>query len=226
MQEMNGAEHEIATVCANCGKDESKMMCKACRLVKYCGKDCQIAHLPHHKKACKKRAAELHDEALFRLPPKRDDCPICFILLPALATGNTFMACCGKIICNGCSHAHQLQSNGRPTCPFCRSQLPGNVAEMIQQLNKRLEVNDPWAFSHIGVKYFRGDGVVQNKSKALEYFCRGAELGSADASLCVAQAYDEGDGVTKDEKKATYYFVLAAMQGNTLTRHNLGFDEY
>jgi hypothetical protein len=28
------------------------------------------------------RAAELHEELLFRQPPKEDDCPICFLVLP------------------------------------------------------------------------------------------------------------------------------------------------
>jgi hypothetical protein len=79
-------EHEVATMCANCGKGEeveAKLKaCTPCKLVKYCGKDCQIAHRRQHKNACKRRAAELHDEALFRPPPK-EDCPICFLLLPA-----------------------------------------------------------------------------------------------------------------------------------------------
>jgi hypothetical protein len=29
-----------------------------------------------------KRAAELHEELLFRQPPKEEDCPICFLVLP------------------------------------------------------------------------------------------------------------------------------------------------
>ena len=54
------------SACANCGKgDESSgdlKACTACKLVKYCNRECQIAHRPLHKKACKKRAAEIHDE--------------------------------------------------------------------------------------------------------------------------------------------------------------------
>ena len=37
--------------------------------VKYCNRECQIAHRPQHKKECKQRAAELHEEALFKQPP-------------------------------------------------------------------------------------------------------------------------------------------------------------
>jgi hypothetical protein len=34
------------------------------------------------KKECKLRAAELHDEALFKDPPPKEDCPICFLPMP------------------------------------------------------------------------------------------------------------------------------------------------
>ncbi|EJK49722.1 hypothetical protein THAOC_31369, partial [Thalassiosira oceanica] len=60
-----------ADVCANCGKgsdDEGGVKlrdCTACRLVKYCGVDCQGAHRKRHKRACKQRAAELKDEQLY-----------------------------------------------------------------------------------------------------------------------------------------------------------------
>ena len=55
--------------CANCGKHGSEVVklknCTACRLVKYCGVDCQKVHRKQHKKACKQRAAELKDEQLY-----------------------------------------------------------------------------------------------------------------------------------------------------------------
>ncbi|EJK52236.1 hypothetical protein THAOC_28513, partial [Thalassiosira oceanica] len=56
-------------VCANCGtaaSDSVKLRdCAACRLVKYCGVDCQRAHRKQHKKVCKQRVAELKDEELY-----------------------------------------------------------------------------------------------------------------------------------------------------------------
>ena len=50
--------------------------CAACKLVKYCSRECQIAHRPQHKKECKMRAKELHDEKLFKQPPPEEDCSI------------------------------------------------------------------------------------------------------------------------------------------------------
>jgi hypothetical protein len=121
--------------------------CLACRLVN-CGIDCQIAHRPRHKKACKRRADELHDEALFKQPPRAEDCPVCFLPLPeAFSDGvQSCMVCCGKMICTGCLYADANQ-NRRGTCPFCRATTPKNIAnDALQVFNKRLEVNDPEAF--------------------------------------------------------------------------------
>ena len=78
------ADVEGEETCANCGKHGSNTVklksCTACRLVKYCGVDCQKAHRKQHKKACKQRAAELKDEQLYSQGherPEGDFCPIC-----------------------------------------------------------------------------------------------------------------------------------------------------
>ena len=89
---------EEIDVCANCGKGGGNRLksCTACKLVKYCNRDCQIAHRSKHKKACRKRAAEMRDEELFK-PPPEEDCPICLLRLPSLASGSAYYACCGKL---------------------------------------------------------------------------------------------------------------------------------
>ena len=100
---MSSTDEVSADICANCGKGEESTSilkaCTACHMVKYCNRECQIAHRPQHKKACKKRAAELHDELLLkRPPPEYEDCPICFLPMPSIHTGRIYMECCGKQI--------------------------------------------------------------------------------------------------------------------------------
>jgi len=106
---MSSHNNDILSVCANCGKGEEENQnlkaCTACKIVKYCNRECQIAHRSKHKKACKKRAAELHDIELFKQPPQKEDCPICFVRLPTLSSGSKYNSCCGKVICAGCIHA-------------------------------------------------------------------------------------------------------------------------
>ena len=67
---------------AAAGKGVSLKACKSCMLARYCNANCQKNHWPKHKKACKERAAEIHDEALFKDPPAKEDCPICFLPMP------------------------------------------------------------------------------------------------------------------------------------------------
>ena len=123
------------TTCANCGKGEESAgnlkACTACKLEKYCNRDCQVAHRPQHKKACKKRAAELHDIELFKQPPPLDDCDICMLLLPLLDTGRRYRSCCGKTVCSGCIHAVAIWDRKEQKCPFCRKPMAKSAEEAI-----------------------------------------------------------------------------------------------
>ena len=80
-------------------------ICNKCKQAKYCNAACKKKHRHKHKKACKRRTAELHDEKLFKQPPPNEDCPICLLLLPTLQSGWKYYACCGKRVCNGCAYA-------------------------------------------------------------------------------------------------------------------------
>jgi hypothetical protein len=73
--------------CADCGVVAggavSLKACKACMNAKYCSAACQRNHWSTHKKSCKERAAEIHDEALFKVPSSaKEDCPICSRPMP------------------------------------------------------------------------------------------------------------------------------------------------
>ena len=60
------------------------------------------------------------DEDLFRQPPQKEDCPICFLRMPTIITGHKYKSCCGKVICSGCIHAVRRMSKVT-LCPFCRT---------------------------------------------------------------------------------------------------------
>ena len=220
------------STCANCGKGEESggdlKACTACMLVKYCNRDCQVAHRPQHKKACRNRAAELHDEALFgEPPPEHGDCPICFLLLPFMGSGRMYMSCCGKMICSGCEHAPVYDNHGiaivGKKCPFCRTQQPTTYEEIIKMFKKRMEVGDAYAFYMMGNVYLHGRyGVPQDSAKAVEFWRKSGKHGYTK----IGKAYYNGEGVERDKKMAKHYFELAAIEGNTTARHNLGVDEY
>ena len=221
------------TACANCGKGEEASAhlksCNACMMVKYCSRECQITHRPQHKKECKKRAAKLHDEKLFKQPPPLEDCPICMIRLPTLVTGQTYMNCCGKIICTGCIHAVKSRATKKEhdVCPFCRTSPHTSKEEYIKQYKKRIELNDSEAMYSLGCHHRDGDlGLPQDISKALELWHRAGKLGHADSNYVIGGAYMDGNGVELNKKEAIKYWELSAMGGCIQARHNLGVAEW
>ena len=219
--------------CANCGKHGSDVVklkgCTACRLVKYCGVDCQRAHRKQHKKACKQRAAELEDEKLFNQGldrPEGDFCPICTLPVPVPMDKNSlFVACCMKRICQGCSFA--AQDRGMFDCAFCRTPYPENDGAILAMVRARVLKKDHVAIFYLGNKYCHGNlGFQKDMRMAVELWTEAAELGSAEALYSLGVAYEYGEGVQQDDTKAAEFYTKAAMQGHTESRHNLGCDEW
>ncbi len=228
MSEENAAVN--AQCCANCGIaeiDNIKLKnCTACYLVKYCSVKCQKEHRPKHKRDCKKRAAELREELLFRQPEGNylGDCPICCLPMPLEITKSTVMGCCSKTICNGCFDAYQLcvmEASLDESCPFCRNSMLG-TEEYDKRRMERIAANDPVALHQEGVEqYEKGD----HKS-AFGYHAKAAEFGSAEAHYKLALMYNKGHGVEKDKAKEVHHLEEAAVGGHPVARFLLGSEEW
>jgi len=243
---MNMVDNEVndVSVCANCGKDGAKNICNKCNMLKYCNAVCKKKHKKKHKKDCEEHvrlatekhneglriAAELHDEKLFKQPPPKEDCPICFLRMPTYYTGWSYNTCCGKSICRGCIHAPLYDDQGNKVdiekqneCPFCRTPGVRSVQEAMERLKKRAEGGDPMAICNLGNYYKEGTyGFPQDSAKALEHWHRASELGYAGAYCNIGLAYENGDDIDVDMKKAVYYYELSAIGGNELARYYLG----
>ena len=134
------ADSESDTMmCASCSVtagDNIKLKdCSASKLVKYCSTKCQREHRSQHKQACKKRAAELHDEMLFKQPESTHlgDCPICCLPISHGPGQSDMFPCCGKMICIGCNYSNQkreFEGNLGFKCPFCRHPMRKSQAEI------------------------------------------------------------------------------------------------
>ena len=220
----------VEEVCASCGKaavDNIKLkICTACRLVKYCSVECQKNHRPHHKKACKKRAAEIRDDNLFRQPEESDsgECPICCLPLPLDDGKYTLNSCCSKLICRGCCYANYLREEEQGLehkCPFCRELLPMTEEEADQNTMERVKANDPAALFNMGTRR-RDEGDLEG---AFQYYKKAAKLGNMNAHYNLGSFYEKGRGVEKDIKKKIYHLEEAAIGGHPDARFNLGNHE-
>ena len=102
---VEGEASDMVMCCASCGKaevDDVKLKQCACKLVRYCSVDCQKNHRKQHKKACKKRMAEMREDRLFTQSEisHLGECPICCLPLSIDPVQFRGMSCCCKIICS------------------------------------------------------------------------------------------------------------------------------
>jgi hypothetical protein len=226
---MCGSE-SVEEVCASCGKAAIDGVFKlkkcACDLVKYCSVDCQKNHRKQHKKACKKRLAEIRDDDLFTMPDESHygECPICCLPLPLDDSKFGTTSCCCKRICYGCNLANQMREKEQGLerrCVFCREPVPFKEEGVDKNFMERAKVNDPIALLQMGQKCCReGD----NKG-AVEYWTKAAELGDIESHFNLSVMYREGTGVEKDEKKEVYHLEEATIGGHPSARFNLGLHE-
>jgi tetratricopeptide (TPR) repeat protein len=137
-----------------------------------------------------------------------------------LAKKNTknYYSCCGKSICGGCVHSFNTSGN-IDKCPFCNSDRDKKDEEIIQELMKRVEVNDAGAMCNLAIYYNNGQlGFQQDHAKARQIHKQAAKLGSSDAYHHMGVCYDDGG----DLKKAKFHYEEAAMAGHEDARFNLG----
>jgi len=249
------ARNERKARCADCGGVAgggiSLKTCKSCMLVEYCNADCQRNHWPSHKIECKRRAAELRDEALFKDPPPKEDCSICFLPMPGqlincvslppatissvpindFANANEglgkrmeeYFSCCGKSICQGCISS--LNKSGNMwNCPYCNAEKMGKTdKEVVEDLMKRVEANDAGATYVLGSYHYHGQyGLHQDEKKATELWTQAAELGFSEAHKALGKMYHKRG----DVKKAKFRYEAAAMAGDEDARFNLGYIEF
>ncbi len=218
------------TCCANCGKvevDDVKLkICTACRLVKYCSVECQKTHRPQHKKACKKKAAEIRDNRLFTQPDESylGECPICFLPLSLDLTKSNLMSCCSQKICMGCASANmksEIEEGLENRCAFCREPLPITQEEGDNRGLERIKKICPVAMREMGkTRFNEGD-----YDTAFKYYTNAAELGDAEAHHFLSLMYHYGNGIENDTKKARYHAEQAAIAGHDKARYNLGAEE-
>ena len=225
-----------AGVCANCGQDGGEGVklknCNACLLVKYCGVDCQRAHRKQHKKACKKRAAELKDERLYSQGherPEAEFCPICTLPVPIpTVKHSSFYECCVKMVCNGCLLA-AMKMGINDKCPFCRTPRHKDDAEALSWIQARVGKKDPEAINFLGDQYSSNGwfGLKKDMSRAVELWTEAADLGSAGACFELGVVYYGGFcvAVERDEARGFSLLEKAAILGHPSARHNLGACE-
>ena len=71
--------------------------------------------------------------------------------------------------------------------------------------------NHSCALNNLGVIYFEGESVKEDKQKAFHYFSRAANENNANSLYSLGAIYTNGTIVHKDMNKAVYYFSRSAI---------------
>ena len=212
------------STCASCGKEgnsDDMNTCNKCKSVKYCNAACKKKHRTKHKKACERRVAELHEEALFK-EVEPEECPLCLLPLPLDGRQVTFESCCGKRICSGCVYVMKMSEGGADLCAFCRTPNATTLDEHVKRTKNLTNKGNAEAHLQLAGHYTDGAYVLpQDWNKAHELWLKAGELGCASGYFNLGVAYDEGRGVEVNKKKAKHYWELAAMNGHIMARHHL-----
>ncbi len=100
--------------------------------------------------------------------------------------------------------------------------LGQECTESIESLKKAAENGDTNAQYKLGYKYFLGDGVTKDYSKAMEWSRLAAEKREPTSQFVLGVMYEYGQGVDRDSAEAVKWYRLAAEQGHIAAQVNLG----
>lgn len=107
-------------------------------------------------------------------------------------------------------------------CLFNRIGVEQNDAEGIYWITQAAKKGYPDAMAYLGIAYENGlNGLSKDYAKAVEWYRKGSDSGSATALLGLGSCYYYGHGVPKDFWKAENYFGQAANLGDQTALSNL-----
>ena len=84
------------------------------------------------------------------------------------------------------------------------------------------ETGDCRAQMKVGWMYFTGKGVIQDKSKAIEWYRKAAEQGEVTSQFNLGYSYEHGDGVPQDLDESRIWYKKVTEHSNVIAL--LDFD--
>lgn len=86
--------------------------------------------------------------------------------------------------------------------------------------------NNAQELFELAYKYYVGEGVEQDYTKALDLFTKSAAQGNRDAQFALGLMYYNGEGLKQDYTKAFEWFIKSAEQENSDAQCNVGMMYY
>ena len=96
------------------------------------------------------------------------------------------------------------------------------VNQEIKKLKAKGKAGDAEAIFELAKKYYYGDGVPEDKVKAVKLYQKAAELGNAKAQNNLSVCFYNGVGLPEDKSEAVKWWTKAAEQGDVDAQFYLG----
>ena len=212
--------NQINACCAECGVagGVSLKVCKSCMDAKYCNAECQKKHWATHKAVCKLRAAELRDEALFKDPPPKEDCPICFLPMPV------------KLVC--CMSLPPATITSVPIFDYVKNEATEELANMgteeyYECCGKSICRGCLDSFGRSGnimnCPHCKSMRIGLSDEDIVKEMMKRVEANDAKSMYVLGNSYDFGEhGLQQDHEKASELWKQAAGLGSSQAHYHLG----
>ena len=99
----------------------------------------------------------------------------------------------------------------------------GDYAAALKLLLPQAAQGNAEAQNNLGLMYYRGEGVPQDREEAVSWFRMAAEKGHSSAQYNLGLTYHKGAGVPQDSAEALKWFRKAAAQGDAGAQNSLRF---
>ena len=98
----------------------------------------------------------------------------------------------------------------------------GDVERAVSCFKKSAEFGNAKAQRMLGVCYYVGEGIREDKQEAVKWYRLAADQGDAEAQWRLGYCYYVGKGIREDKREAVKWYRLAAGQGNAEAQRRLG----
>ena len=98
----------------------------------------------------------------------------------------------------------------------------GDVERAVSCFKKSAEFGNAKAQRMLGVCYYVGEGIREDKQEAVKWYRLAADQGNAEAQRRLGYCYFWGEGIREDKQEAVKWYRLAAEQGDAEVQRWLG----
>ncbi len=89
----------------------------------------------------------------------------------------------------------------------------GKISADVKKMLKQFDHNEKEVMLMLGYAYWNGEGINKSKTKAIEVWTKGSELGNGECSYHLGELYEKGLIVDMSANKARTFYQASASQG-------------